>query len=127
MNAQEIHQLLLERFGPTKITGSDSAGLRCEIVAKIPAGSTEDQARQMLQNFLIERFHLAYHFQTKVVQGYELRVASGGSKLRESVAGSLQLHPPLFRSGQFMCEFHRTDHILATINHFRVDAGSRCL
>ena len=27
---------------------------------------------------------------------------------------TLQLPPPLFQSGQFMCEFHRTDHILAT-------------
>jgi hypothetical protein len=25
-----------------------------------------------------------------------------------------QLPPPLFQSGHFMCEFHRTDHILAT-------------
>ena len=27
---------------------------------------------------------------------------------------NLQHPPPLFQSGQFMCEFHRTFHILAT-------------
>jgi hypothetical protein len=28
---------------------------------------------------------------------------------------NLQNPPPLFQSGQFMCEFNRTDHILATV------------
>jgi uncharacterized protein (TIGR03435 family) len=54
---------------------------RYDLVAKVPAGTTKEQARQMLQNLLVDRFHLTYHMQTKTVDGYELTVAPGGSKL----------------------------------------------
>ncbi len=52
-----------------------------DIVAKVPAGTTKEQARQMLQNLLVDRLHLTFHMQTKIVDGYELSVAPGGSKL----------------------------------------------
>ncbi len=54
---------------------------RYDIVAKVPAGTTKEQARQMLQNLLVDRFRLTYHMQTKVVDGYVLTVAPGGSRL----------------------------------------------
>ncbi len=55
-----------------------------EVMAKIPAGATPAQFSLMLQNLLQERFNLAWHFQEKQMKGYQLVVAKGGSKLKES-------------------------------------------
>jgi uncharacterized protein (TIGR03435 family) len=63
------------------ITGPDWIGDQYDIVAKVPAGTTEQQAKQMLQNLLVDRFHLTFHMQTKIVDGYELTLAPGGPKL----------------------------------------------
>jgi uncharacterized protein (TIGR03435 family) len=41
-----------------------------------------DELRPRLQNLLVERFHLATHFETKMVRGYALVVAKGGPKLQ---------------------------------------------
>ncbi len=87
---QPLNLILAEAFDVywNRISGPDwIATERYDIVAKVPEGTTtREQARQMLQNLLlVERFHLDFHMQTKVVQGYELTVAPGGSKLRESV------------------------------------------
>jgi uncharacterized protein (TIGR03435 family) len=69
-----------------QISGPDwIATQRYDIVANVPAGTTKEQARQMLQNLLVERFHLTVHMQSKVVPGYELTVAEGGSRLKEAV------------------------------------------
>jgi uncharacterized protein (TIGR03435 family) len=43
-----------------------------EISAKIPAGTTHQDFNQMLQRLLIERFKLAYHFEKKEMQVYNL-------------------------------------------------------
>jgi len=45
--------------------------------ATIPAGTTKDQFRLMLQNLLKERFHLRLHHETRLRPGYELTVAPG--------------------------------------------------
>jgi uncharacterized protein (TIGR03435 family) len=55
-----------------------------DIVAKLPAGATFTQFRVMLQNLLAERFDLAAHRETRDVAGYEMVVAKGGLKLKES-------------------------------------------
>ena len=41
-----------------------------------------DELKPRLQNLLAERFHLATHFETKMVRGYALVVAKGGPKLQ---------------------------------------------
>ena len=41
-----------------------------------------DELKPRLQNLLVERFHLAAHFETKMVRGYALVVAKGGPKLQ---------------------------------------------
>jgi uncharacterized protein (TIGR03435 family) len=41
-----------------------------------------DELKPRLQSLLIERFHLATHFETKMVRGYALVVAKGGPKLQ---------------------------------------------
>lgn len=47
-------------------------------------GTTREQFRLMMQNLLAERFHLRFHRVTKVLPAYELVVANGGFKLKES-------------------------------------------
>ncbi len=59
----------------------------CHIVAKVPPEATREQLRGMIQNLLAERFKLTFHYETKAVQVYDLVVAKGGPKLRESSQG----------------------------------------
>jgi uncharacterized protein (TIGR03435 family) len=54
---------------------------RYDIDAKIPAGTTSDQFRIMLQNLLAERFHVTVHHEMRDLPGYELTVAKGKVKL----------------------------------------------
>ncbi len=59
-------------------------GARFNISAKIPDGTTKDQFRLMLQSLLVERFKMAIHWEKKEIQTYDLVVAKGGHKLKES-------------------------------------------
>lgn len=43
---------------------------------------SRDELKPRLQNLLAERFHLATHYETKMVRGYALVVAKGGAKLQ---------------------------------------------
>jgi uncharacterized protein (TIGR03435 family) len=52
--------------------------------AILPAGSTKEQFRQMLQNLLVERFHLAFRRETRNFPGYALVVDKGGPKFKEA-------------------------------------------
>lgn len=54
------------------------------IEAKIAPGTTKEQFRQMVQNLLAERFSLKVHREQKEMPGYELVVAKGGPKFKES-------------------------------------------
>jgi uncharacterized protein (TIGR03435 family) len=53
------------------------------IDATIPPGATKKQFHQMLQNLLVERFHLVFHHETRGFPGYELVVDKGGPKIKE--------------------------------------------
>ena len=55
-----------------------------DLTAKVPEGTSAEQFLVMLQNLLKERFNLAYHFDKKPMAGYELVVAKGGHKLKDS-------------------------------------------
>jgi uncharacterized protein (TIGR03435 family) len=55
-----------------------------EINARVPAGATKDEFRLMLQNLLADRFKLKIHREKKEMQIYELVVAKGGPKMKES-------------------------------------------
>ena len=57
-------------------------GDRYDIVAKVHPGATKSDVNEMLRNLLIERFGLAYHTERRDLDGYTLRVAAGGAKLR---------------------------------------------
>lgn len=73
---------------------------RFEVVAKVPGGATKEQFRLMLQSLLADRFKLKLHHETKDLPLYELVVAKGGPKLKESAppseapADSRQPAPP---------------------------------
>ncbi len=60
----------------------DSQGY--DIVAAVPAGTSEHDFRLMLQNLLAERFGLTVHRGTRQVSGFALEVAKGGPKLTPS-------------------------------------------
>ena len=57
---------------------------RFEINATLPANTTKEQFRGMLQNLLVERFKLAIHRASKELPMYSLEVAKGGPKIKES-------------------------------------------
>jgi len=78
---------------PVQISGPDwlnDASVRWDIVAKMPDGATVEQAPKMLQALLAERFKLALHRETKEQPVMALVVGSGGPKLQEVPADSLQ-------------------------------------
>jgi uncharacterized protein (TIGR03435 family) len=57
---------------------------RFEVTAKVPEGATKEQFKLMLQNLLAERFKMTVHREKKEVPVYELTVAKGGPKMKES-------------------------------------------
>lgn len=79
---QRAYQLKADQvLGPDWI-GSE----RYDLSAKVPAGATKEQVDAMLQNLLMERFHLTLHHEARTFSGYQLGVAKNGAKLREAEA-----------------------------------------
>lgn len=56
-----------------------------DLHAKITPDTTPEQKRIMVRNLLIGRFHLRLHHVSKEFPSYELQVAKGGPKFKESV------------------------------------------
>jgi uncharacterized protein (TIGR03435 family) len=68
-----------------QVSGPDwMSGQRFDIMAKLPAGASQDQAPEMLQALLAERFKLTIHRASKEIQVYALVVGKNGPKLKES-------------------------------------------
>ena len=67
---------------------------RYDVIAKISPGSTQERVREMLQGLLAERLHLVSHIETKLVQGYELRVAPDGPHLGARARDDVDLRDP---------------------------------
>ncbi len=67
--------------GPPWIVDGIGAG-SYTITATMPKDTTKAQFQSMLQDLLIERFHLKLHHETRNFPGYELVVAPGGPKLK---------------------------------------------
>ena len=55
-----------------------------QVDATMPPGTTKAQFQLMMRNLLRQRFHLEIHRESRNFPGYELVVAEGGPKLRES-------------------------------------------
>src|SRR5580700_7148732 len=71
---------------------------RFEVTAKVPEGATKEQFRLMLQNLLAERFKMTVHREKKEAQVYELTVAKGGPKMKESPKESPKESEPVTRA-----------------------------
>ena len=71
----------------SQLSGPDwikSKEVRYDIVAKTAPGTTREQALQMMQALLAERFKLALHREQRVLAYYALVVAKGGPKMPEA-------------------------------------------
>lgn len=80
-----IQNLLAQAYRIKNLQISGPAWLdsdRFDIVAKLPAGASDDQLPAMLQSLLKERFQLAFHRDPKMLTAYVLLTAKGGPKLR---------------------------------------------
>ena len=55
-----------------------------DLAARLPAGTTKEQFQAMMRNFLVQRFHLQAHVESREFSGYELVVAKGGLKLKQA-------------------------------------------
>jgi uncharacterized protein (TIGR03435 family) len=86
-------------IGPQWLTSE-----RYEIEAKVPEGATAAQQLVMLRNLLTERFRMQAHREIKELPVYEMTIARGGSKLKESAPGPKPL-PPLRPGGPFFLSF----------------------
>ncbi len=75
--------------GPDWIERGD---LRFDVNAKAedPAKTTQKELLTMLQNLLVERFHLKFHYQTSEAAGFSLTVAKGGPKLQKSTSDEVK-------------------------------------
>jgi uncharacterized protein (TIGR03435 family) len=56
---------------------------RFDFTAKVPAGTSKDDFRLMLQGLLVDRFQMTVHREKKTMTVYELTVAKGGVKFHE--------------------------------------------
>jgi uncharacterized protein (TIGR03435 family) len=85
-----IKELIVEAYKvkPFQIAGPDwlneVTAQRFDIQAKLPDGATQDQAPQMLQALLAQRFKLAAHRETKDRPVMALVVGKDGPKLKPS-------------------------------------------
>jgi uncharacterized protein (TIGR03435 family) len=70
-----------------------------DIAVTIPEGATREQFELMMQNLLAERFKLKFHREPREMPIYELVVAKGGPKLKESTNGPEPLPPLKDRPG----------------------------
>ena len=76
------------------------SGNTFEVMARVPAGTTDEAFHLMLQNLLKDRFGLAGHFSEKALRGYHLVVGKNGAKLEESTGGARPAAAPQHGGGQ---------------------------
>ena len=55
-----------------------------DITAKIPAGASQDQVKEMLQNLLTDRFRMTVHREKRDLPVYAMTVNKGGLRLKET-------------------------------------------
>ncbi len=93
--SMSLKQLIGVAYGVTAndVTADNVSGLAWldthlyDIVAKMPAGASVNDAPKMLQTLLKDRFKLAVHTKSKNQQVMALVVAKGGPKLQPAIAG----------------------------------------
>lgn len=71
----------LKEFQVTGPDWIDNIGF--DLIATMPPGTTTEQAAQMMQTLLAERFKLEFHRETRQMPMFALVVGKGGSKMKE--------------------------------------------
>ena len=74
---------------------------RWTILATLPAGSGPDQAPEMMQKLLAERFKLEFHREKRDQPVYELQVAPGGPKVEASTGEEFKMWDGSFPGFRF--------------------------
>jgi uncharacterized protein (TIGR03435 family) len=64
-----------------------------QVDATFPPNTTKEQLREMLRNFITDRFKLQYHQESREVRGYALVVAKSGLKIKESPSAPAPQEP----------------------------------
>jgi uncharacterized protein (TIGR03435 family) len=83
----DLKRIIVRAFGlrPFQVAAPDwTQSQRFDIRAAVPSGAAKEQFEAMLQNLLIERFHLAFHREPREMTRYDLLVAEGRPKLKEA-------------------------------------------
>ncbi len=73
---------IYEVIGPDWLNWPTDAAY--EITAKVAAPTSQADLKLMMQTLMIERFHLAFHHETRNLTVYALRVSKSGPKLSPS-------------------------------------------
>jgi uncharacterized protein (TIGR03435 family) len=77
--------LLAYELPPGQLAGPDwMYDTRFDIAAKVPPKSSMAEVHIMLQNLLVERFRMTLHHELQDKAAYNLTVAKGGPKLKET-------------------------------------------
>ena len=95
-----LHRLLIEAFvlkGYQLQDPPDLDQVRYDIVAKVPAGATAQDAHVMMQNLLIERLKLKIRHEHQLRQVWALLAGKGGPKFKPSAetATASDAEPPV--------------------------------
>jgi uncharacterized protein (TIGR03435 family) len=94
-----IGMLLRQAFDLRDYQLAEQVWMRSErfnVSAKISEGATREQFRLMMQDLLIDRLKLKFHYEKKEMQVYELVALKSGPKLKESAGPSDPAQPAGF-------------------------------
>ena len=86
-NYMSLKELIIYAYKvkPVQVSGPDWLSTqRFDIVARLPEGSTKDDAPAMLKALLEDRFKLRVHMSTSDQPVYALVVSKGGPKMKDS-------------------------------------------
>jgi bla regulator protein BlaR1 len=78
--------------GPDWIVNRGSTD-RYDVVAKAGAAVSAEPLQRMLGPLLVDRFHLAFHHETRELQVFALVVAKGGPKFKPGDGGAASVRP----------------------------------
>lgn len=96
---QTLRNVMAQAYGVRTYQISGPAWVdqeRYNFTAKVPAGATKEQFREMLQNLLLDRFKMTVHRETRELPAYALVVGKGGPKLKSAAPEdpNAQIAPP---------------------------------
>ena len=89
MGAASLLSLICDAYSipwADRVTGPEwLANQRFDVLAKLPAGATNEQLPELLQSLLAERFGLTFHRANKIEPSLALLVGPKGSKLEPAI------------------------------------------